>query len=180
MSGLGGIVVFALIATISFTVIGYLAGVMRTGTSMAAEIVMMAREEAAKAVGRLEIGNLTKLPDNTTLRAEITNKALRPIQVRDLNLLDIILVYQTNNGVRTAWIPYMPGGDGAEGWRALEITHGDSGEILNPASPDFTTGLWDPDETLHIEVWLDPSHPAVGELLLIASTPEGAVGWRST
>ncbi len=179
MSGLGGIVVFALIATLSLTVIGYLTGVVRTGASIAAEINLMIQDEAAKSVGRLEIANLTILPDNTTIKAEIINKALKPIPVRDLNLMDIIIVYESWGNVRATWIPYRRDGGGVEGWRATNITHGGSGEIINPSSQDFTSGMWDPGETLHIEVWLNPAYPATGAALLIASTPEGAMGWRT-
>ena len=179
MSGLGGIVVFALIATLSLTAIGYLAGVMRTGTSLAAEINIMIQEEAVKSVGRLEIANLTILPDNTTIRAEIINKALKSIPLRNLNLMDIILVYESQGAIRAAWIPYRRDGEGLEGWHVTDITQGEAGEIINPSSRNFTTGMWDPGETLHIEIRLNPSHPATGTTLLIASTPEGAMGWRA-
>lgn len=175
VSGLGGLVVFAVFAAASLAAAGYLAGTLALEGKLFSEHTELLKAEAQRQIGSIEIETIQVQDDNRTVVVELLNDGSAPVAVSEFNQMDLILVYdEVGGGVRVVWLPYDKTGLGEEGWRALNITYGNGSELLNPVSSDFSTGLWDPNEKLCIQAWVSREHLIQdGRAAVIAATPEG-------
>ena len=175
VSGLGGLVVFAVFAAASLAAAGYLARTLALEGKLFSEHAELLKAEAQRQIGSIKIESIQVQDDNRTVVAGLLNDESPPVAASRLSQMDLILVYdEVGGGVRVVWLPYDKTGLEEEGWRALNITYGNGSEILNPVSSDFSTGLWDSGEKLYIQAWVSQGHPIQdGRAVLIAATPEG-------
>ncbi|MCX8192352.1 MAG: hypothetical protein N3G77_00900 [Nitrososphaeria archaeon] len=177
MSSLASVIVFAIFTTLTLALIGYCLNSLATQISILTYYAEYIERSLSKELVELMVKDIRVSQDNITLHASLLNKCCRPIAVRDLNKLDIILVYRTSdNETRVVWLPYDLSKSIDEGWRPIEIKHYNQTELINLTSSDFTSGLWDVNEYVTIEAWVRDDREIYGEPHLIISPPEG--GWR--
>lgn len=157
MSGLGGVAVFAVFTITMITVIGYTATYFSTQASMIEFKVNEILEETLNKLSRIELKriNISQNDTTTDIHVSIVNKCCRSIPVKDLAKLDVILVYKDGEETKCVWLSYDKSRTSPEGWRPLNITYDGGRELVNPSNIDLSTGLWDIDEELNIEIWLN-------------------------
>ena len=171
MSSLGVIATSAIFMVVALVSISSFTGIILLNYNLLKNSISLASAEGALAGGRLKVNSIQILPDNRSLEALILNDGAEKIRVRDFEKMDLIIVYGSGGGVEAEWLPYDPGEELEAGWRPLNITYEGSGELLNPASPDFSSGIWDPGEVLAIRAW---TRSEIGEpVKLIIVSPRG-------
>lgn len=153
MSSLGAIgtsVIFMMIALIS---ISSLAGIILLDYRLLKSSIEAISGEVERAGGRLRIIMISILRDNRSLEALILNDGAGGIRVADFEKMDLILVHRSGGELRAEWLPYDPEESSERGWKPLNITYRGADELINPASPDFSSGIWDPGEVLAVKAW---------------------------
>ncbi|MCF8884784.1 MAG: hypothetical protein L4877_03205 [Aigarchaeota archaeon] len=157
MSGLGGVAVFAVLTITTITVIGYTATYFSMQISMIESKVNEVLEENLDKLSRIELirMNISQNNATTSIYVSIVNKCCKPIPVKDLAKLDVILVYRNGEETKCIWLPYDKSKISPEGWRPLNITYSNGRELVNPSNVDLSTGLWDVGEELNIEAWVN-------------------------
>lgn len=168
MSSLGAIATSAIFAIMVIASIGSLTGVMFLSYELLRNEIIMLWEEAGRAGGRIETLSISMLRDNRGLEVLLLNRGMSGIRAVDFGKIDIILVYGRG---KAEWIPYDPAESLEIGWKPLNLTYKGFDEIINPVSPDFSSGIWDPGEILAIRVWLDS--PIEEPVKLIITSPAG-------
>ena len=153
MSSLGVIATSAIFMVVALVSISSLTGIILLNYNLLKDSINLISAEGAFAEGRLKVNSTTILPDNRSLEALIINDGAEKIRVKDFEKIDVIIVYENNGRVEAEWLPYDPSESLEAGWKPLNITYNGSGELLNPASPDFSSGIWDPGEVLAIKAW---------------------------
>jgi len=172
VSSLGSLAASAFFAAIALISIGFLMGMISLGCGVIRDSLATALENLELSRGVLDVENLTVLSDNRSVEARILNRGADPIRVGEFDKMDVILVYRSSAGfVKAVWLPYDPDMDLSYGWRPLNITYEGSEELLNPVSPDMSSGLWDPDECLAIRAWV--ADEIRGAVKLIVAAPSG-------
>ena len=168
MSSLGAIgtsVIFMMIALIS---ISSLAGIILLDYRLLRSSVEAVSEEIGQAGGRLRITMISILRDNRSLEALILNDGAGGIKVADFEKMDLILVYRSGGELRAEWLPYDPEENLERGWKPLNITYRGADELINPASPDFSSGIWDPGEVLAVKAWTTAEIEEPVKLILVS------------
>ncbi|MCS7132698.1 MAG: hypothetical protein NZ918_03120 [Aigarchaeota archaeon] len=172
MSSLGALATSAFFAAIALVSIGFLIALILMGCALIRDSLIAASEDIKRLSGFLEIRNLTILPDNRSIEVVLLNRGHEPIKIEEFDKMDVIAVYRSHSGaLKAIWLPYDPEMNSSYGWRPLNITCDGLGELLNPASPDMSSGLWDPGESLAIRAWL--SDEVDGSVKLIVVAPSG-------
>lgn len=157
MSGLGGVTVFAVFTITMITVIGYTATYFSIQANMMELRINELLEENLNKLSRIEIKRLdtSQINSTTSMYASIVNRCCRPVNVKDLERMDVILVYRDGGETKCVWLPHDRSKTSPEGWRPLNITYEGGGELVNPSNIDLSTGFWDVGEELNIEIWVN-------------------------
>ncbi|MCL7391917.1 MAG: hypothetical protein LZ172_03485 [Thaumarchaeota archaeon] len=173
MSSLGSIIVFIIFTITTLILVGYMLNSLSNYVSLFTYYSQYLEGSLQENRGEIIIKELEVSPDNITVTSRLMNKCSKPIRVRDFPLIDIILVYRTlNDKIRVKWLPHNLDRTLNEGWRPLEIEQTNNTELINPASGDFKSGLWDPGEVLLLEAWVMGDEPIIGDPVLIVSCLE--------
>ena len=107
----------------------------------------------------------------------VTNIGERGIPIRDFSYIDVIVVYKKGVVNQTEWIPYDPEGTSTSYWRVSNVFfNGGEGDLINPLKlTEPTHGIWDPEETIELEIVLSGS---VQEFYyVIVATPNGDLAY---
>lgn len=173
MSSLGSSIVFVIFTITTLILAGYILNNLSTYISLFTYYNQHLEKSSSENKGEIIIKELKISLDNITVSSRLMNRCSKPVLVRDFPLLDTIIAYRTlNDEVRIIWLPYNLDRSLDEGWRPLSIEQSNNTELINPASRDFKSGLWDPGEVLLIEAWVREDKPIDGEPVFILSCPE--------
>ncbi|MEM4719181.1 MAG: hypothetical protein QW330_03905 [Nitrososphaerota archaeon] len=170
MSSLGAIATSAVFAIIVIASMGAFMSTIFLGYELFRNNVILLWEEAGRAGGRIDVISISVLQDNRSLEVLLLNRGMSGIRAADFGKIDIILVYGRG---KAKWLPYDPAESLDAGWRPLNITYEGLDEIINPTSPDFSSGIWDPGEALAVRVWLDSSVEGRVKLIIVSPTGVG-------
>ena len=171
MSSLGVIATSAIFAIIVLISLSSLTGIILLNYNLLKDSLTMISEEAKHIKGDLKILSIIILSDNRSLEALILNDGAGQIRVTDFEKIDLILVYREGEAVRAEWLPYDLDESLERGWKPLNITYGGREELINPASSNFSSGMWDSGEVLAIKAWTES---AIKEpVKLIIASPRG-------
>lgn len=111
------------------------------------------------------------------LLLNVTNVGEQGIPIRDFPYMDVIVVYKKNGINQTTWVPYDQDGASTPYWRVSRVFFkDDEGDLINPlklTSP--THGVWDPEETLELEIALSGSVQEFYYVILV--TPNGNLAY---
>lgn len=113
------------------------------------------------------------LVDPTTLRANVTNTGETSIRLRDFKM-DCIVTYAEYGVKYSTWVPYVQAGGAGSHWNVTRVFfNGQEGDEVNPMklmAPVY--GVWDPRETVEIQIQLEGSNPTFLYVTLV--TPNAA------
>ena len=177
MAGLGGTYAAALLVLV-------LSGVIMTMYAVVLRGPMLILESGVDVVTRTcELESKLSLSGSpysigSTIYVNLTNEGPRPVDVRNLDLIDVIVEYVPTGSDESTCerLPFLTQPDPqSKGWTITNITTSEGKpEIENPVDiPYFTRGFWDQGEiaTLEINVPdLDPSEP----ILVVITSPSGS------
>ncbi len=168
VSSLGVIATSAIFAIIVLISLSSLTGIILLNYNLLKDSLTMISEEAKHIKGDLKILSIIILSDNRSLEALILNDGAGQIRVADFEKIDLILVYREGEAVRAEWLPYDLDESLERGWKPLNITYGGREELINPASSDFSSGIWDPGEVLAIKAWTESEIEEPVKLIIVS------------
>lgn len=114
-----------------------------------------------------------QIVDSTTFLINITNTGDVSIPVSKLDMIDIIVTYISAGQIVIERAVYRAT-TGCR-WTPLNIyADGISSEIINPVDQNFSSGLWDPGETLEIRLTLSNPVDNLTPIYIVISTLGGA------
>ncbi len=154
------------------------ADTIRTGIDEAAESKKLEIRE------RISVNRLIAF-NSTIVYGNVTNLGQTSIAARDFNKVDVILVYTalSNASKVSVRLSYDSTKTSANGWRATSVyTNGRLGETISPINvPSASSGMWDPDETVKIEIWLSLTNAVDNTqgISIIVASPNAAVSISS-
>lgn len=162
MGGLSTVVASAVIIILLLEVIVmYQEAFLRFTESMEESLSRIAETKIMMIKESIKITDIV-IVNSTFLYVNVTNNGKVGIIARDFSKIDVILVYiaQVNSSKVTLWLPYDASMAVANGWRVKSAYVGStSKELINPINlPSANSGIWDPNETLQLEVWLDSNN----------------------
>jgi len=127
--------------------------------------------------------NLEKVRVDEALRVSsnrilvnLTNIGKSSIPVDDFELFDVIIVYKSNlTGDKvTKRLLFDPNRLNSSGWTIISVTSSNKEELLNIIDlDDFSYGLWDPGETMCLEIWVDENFSNTLPVYVLISLPRG-------
>ena len=167
VSSLGVIATSAIFAIIVLISLSSLTSIILLNYNLLKDSLTMIFEEAKHIKGDLKILSII-LSDNRSLEALILNDGAGQIRVADFEKIDLILVYREGEAVRAEWLPYDPDESLERGWKPLNITYGGREELINPASSDFSSGMWDSGEVLAIKAWTESEIEEPVKLIMVS------------
>ena len=167
VSSLGVIATSAIFAIIVLISLSSLTGIILLNYNLLKDSLTMISEEAKHIKGALKILSII-LSDNRSLEALILNDGAGQIRVTDFEKIDLILVYREGEAVRAEWLPYDLDESLERGWKPLNITYGGREELINPASSDFSSGMWDSGEVLAIKAWTESEIEEPVKLIIVS------------
>jgi len=114
-----------------------------------------------------------QIVNSTTFLINITNTGDISIPVSKLDMIDIITTYVSNGQIITERAVYKAT-TGCR-WTPLYLYTGNIPyEIINPVNQDFSSGLWDPGETLEIRLTLSNPADNLTPIYIVVSALNGA------
>jgi len=121
---------------------------------------------------RVEFGDWS-LVDSSTLRINASNIGSTTIQLNRFNLIDMIVSYNDGACEQTSWIMYDQSESSSSYWSINRVFfRNQQQDLINPINlVGSTSGAWDPEETLELEIHLDEAAPTFEYLTMI--TPAG-------
>ncbi|MEM4576422.1 MAG: hypothetical protein QW701_03025 [Candidatus Nezhaarchaeales archaeon] len=176
MSGFGGLVSASIIILIISSSLGFLVGVVIT-SMQAYEWKWSSIEGLAAPRPKPRIDNvLIYTSENLTLvKLNVTNVGEGSLRVRDFLKSDLILLYRDGllkKAVRLNYSDLLS----PNSWRLSRVfVSNREGDILNPIHVESASGLWDPGETLEIEVRIGDTISANVGLGVVLALPDGVV-----
>ncbi|HDD42686.1 MAG: hypothetical protein DRN61_05285 [Thaumarchaeota archaeon] len=168
VSSLGVIATSAIFAIMVLISLSSLTGIILLNYDLLKDSLKLISEEAKHVKGDLKILSMVILPGNRSLEALILNDGAGKIRVADFEKIDLILVYREGEAVRAEWLPYDPDESLGTGWKPLNITYGGCEELINPAPPDFSSGIWDSGEVLAIRAWTESAIEEPVKLIMVS------------
>jgi archaellum component FlaF (FlaF/FlaG flagellin family) len=143
---------FAAIIMISGLVI-----ILTTGMSSLDSITSSISDQVTRAETKLgetcSLGRIIQVNSNT-IRMNITNTGETSFPVKEFSKIDVLVIYDTDDGRVTGWVNYNQTGAG-EHWKVLNTYFNGGPEIMNPiVLSTHSYGVWDPLETIEIEIHL--------------------------
>lgn len=133
-----------------------LATILTTGMSSLDTITGSITEQVESVEVKLAedctLGKIREI-DAHTFRVNVTNTGDVALSVNDFSKIDILVVYEDAAGQATGWLDYDQSGSG-DYWRVRGVYFDDGDEFMNPVQLGSGYGVWDPTETMEVEVHL--------------------------
>ena len=117
--------------------------------------------------------------NGNTARVNLTNDGGIGVPLRDFDLVDLVLTYSVGGLGETVWVPFVQGGGAGSHWKVNRVFfRGAQGDVVSPMRlTEPVAGVFDPTETVEIELYLDAVAPTFEYLSL--STPSGCTASTS-
>lgn len=176
MSGFGGLVSASIIILIISSSLGFLVGIVMT-SMQAYDWKWSSLEELTVSRPKPRIDNVVvhSSKNLTSIKLNVTNVGEGPLRIRDFLKSDLILLYHDGFKKKVVRLNYS---DllSPNSWKLSRVFVGDKeGDVLNPIHVESTSGLWDPGETLEIEVRISDTINANSGLGVVLALPDGVV-----
>jgi len=131
-------------------------------------------EKSLLLIAKENLNNVEIEPDGYSISGyyiylNLTNTGSTSIPVRKFNLVDVIVIYTSNDtGERVvSWIPY--GESGSSYWKINRVFN----DYINPISDSRKSGFWDYREVIEIVVKLPENINVNNSTIVVFSTING-------
>ncbi|MCX8182685.1 MAG: hypothetical protein N3D12_06155 [Candidatus Methanomethyliaceae archaeon] len=159
MGSFGSVFAIAIVGMVIMTSFGVLAKVLTSYEVFISEVGREARSNPSVTSGYME--------GSTTYLVNITLYGGRSVSINKIRLADVFVVYRSGDGKISTRLDY------GIGWSISRVLIGDhEGELVNPINLTRETGLWDPGETLELQLSL-PSPSETSECYFLIVLPDG-------
>lgn len=121
-----------------------------------------------------EINSWRELSSHSVI-LNVTNTGSESIRIQDFSDLDVIVSYSDAQSEHVKWLSFDTSSPSTNHWTVLQVyTNGKPGDVLNPLNLSGEPyGLWDPDETIEIQVYIEVNVQSFNYIKLVL--PYGAV-----
>ena len=163
----------------AFTAIMFVAGVsilvmstVHSFDTLSQAITARAETSDLMLSERVEFGDWS-LIDSSTLLINTSNIGSTSIHLNRFNTIDMILSYNDGASEKTSWITYDQTESSSSYWNINRVFfRNQQQDLINPISLNgSTSGAWDPEETIELEIHLDEATPEFEYITMI--TPAG-------
>lgn len=176
MSGFGGLLAASVIAIMCTVALIFISNAIFLGISIYdSRIENMLALTALKAIPQIEHGVVTTSESMSTIRLNVTNVGFQGVKIRDVVSSDVIVIYfngSMRKAIRLEYSDYKT----SNSWRIERVFVGNKeGDSLNPINIRLKTGIWDPGETLELELLIQDFIDAGKGLSVVLALPGGVV-----
>jgi len=172
MAGLSGIYASVFIITAFLVCFSILALISISSVS---QIKSIKESIINNNLEKIRVSGALRISSNKIL-VNLTNIGKSSIPVDNFELFDVIIVYKSNlTGAKvTKRLSFDPNRLSSSGWTIIGVTSSNKEELLNVIDlDDFSYGLWDPGETMCLEIWVDENFSSTLPVHVIISLPKG-------